>query len=196
MFTGIIERTLPVLVVHDHAGGRRIELPNIWPETALGESIAVNGCCLTVADLDERRLAFDVIPESLAKTNIGTLNPGDTINVERALRVGGRLDGHFVQGHVDGVGTFVNKIANDDEWRYAIEAPPGVAKYLSPKGSICIDGVSLTIAALAGNRFEVALIPTTLKLTTLADREVGYIFNLEADLIAKQIVTFLDARKL
>ncbi|MDB5327341.1 MAG: riboflavin synthase subunit alpha [Phycisphaerales bacterium] len=196
MFTGIIERTLQVFHASDHVGGRRIVLPNPWPDAALGESIAVDGVCLTIADIDPMALAFHVIPETLDKTNLGNLAEGDSVNVERALRVGGRLDGHFVQGHVDGVGTFVNKIANDDEWRFTIQAPPGVAKYLSPKGSICVDGVSLTIAALAGNRFEVALIPTTLKLTTLAARDVGYAFNLEADLIAKQIVTFLDARKL
>lgn len=195
MFTGIIERPLPILVAVDHKGGRRIELPNIWPDVTLGESVAINGCCLTVAAMDERRLAFDVIRESLDKTNLGTLNAGDPVNVERALRFGGRLDGHFVQGHVDGIGTFVNKIATDDEWRYTIEAPPSVAKYLSPKGSVCVDGVSLTIASLDGHRFDIALIPTTLKLTTLKDRVVGYSFNLEADLIAKQIVTFLDARK-
>ncbi|HEX8322937.1 MAG TPA: riboflavin synthase [Tepidisphaeraceae bacterium] len=196
MFTGIIERTLPLLIVHDHPGGRRIELPNIWPDSGHGESIAINGCCLTVAALDERRLAFDIIRESLDKTNLGKAKPGDPVNVERALRVGGRLDGHFVQGHVDGVGTLVKKVSTDTEWRYTIEAPPAVARYLSPKGSVCVDGVSLTIAALNGNQFDIALIPTTLKLTTLANRDVGYSFNLEADLIAKQIVTFLDARQL
>ena len=100
-----------------------------------------------------------------------------------------------MQGHVDGVGRFVNKIADDAEWRFTIEAPPAVARYLSPKGSVCVDGVSLTIAALDGTRFDVALIPTTLQLTTLGGRAVGYGFNLEADMIAKQIVTFLDARQ-
>ena len=194
MFTGIIERTLRVAAIADHAGGRRIVLPNVWPDAAHGESIAINGACMTVAAIDPAGLAFDVIRESLDKTNLGTLNVGDAVNVERALRVGGRLDGHFVQGHVDGVGTFASKVATADEWRYTIEAPPGIAKYLSPKGSVCVDGVSLTIAALDGNRFDVALIPTTLDLTTLAAREPGYAFNLEADLIAKQIVTFLDRR--
>jgi riboflavin synthase len=196
MFTGIIERTLPVQAVTDHAGGRRIELPNPWNDVGHGESIAVNGCCLTVAELSPEKLVFNVIRESLDKTNLGQLRAGDAVNVERALRVGGRLDGHFVQGHVDGTGKFVNKIATADEWRYTIEAPPAVAKYLSPKGSICVDGVSLTIAALSGNQFDVALIPTTLEITTLAGREPGYSFNLEADLFAKQIVTFLDARGL
>ena len=194
MFTGIIERTLRVTHVADHAGGRRIVLPNVWTDAAHGESIAINGACMTVAGIDASGLAFDVIRESLDKTNLGQLAAGDAVNVERALRVGARLDGHFVQGHVDGVGRFVNKVATADEWRYTIEAPPAIAKYLSPKGSVCVDGVSLTIAALTGNRFDVALIPTTLELTTLAAREPGYAFNLEADLIAKQIVTFLDAR--
>lgn len=196
MFTGIIERTLPVRAVTDHAGGRRIELPNPWPDVGHGESIAINGCCLTVAELSPEKLVFNVIQESLDKTNLGQFKAGDAVNVERALRVGGRLDGHFVQGHVDGTGKFVSKIATETEWRYTIEAPPAVAKYLSPKGSICVDGVSLTVAALNGHQFDIALIPTTLEITTLSAREPGYFFNLEADMIAKQIVTFLDARKL
>jgi riboflavin synthase len=195
MFTGIVERTLGVLAVTDHAGGRRIELPDVWADVVHGESIALNGACMTVAELGHGRLAFDVIPESLAKTNLGRLRAGDGINVERSLRVGARLDGHFVQGHVDGVGRFVHKVGTEHEWRYTIEAPPAVARFLSPKGSVCVDGVSLTIAALDGPRFDVALIPTTLAITTLGRREVGYEFNLEADLIAKQIVTFLDARQ-
>ena len=196
MFTGIIERTINVLALIDHDGGRRIELPNAWPDVIRGESIAINGACMTVAEKPSGRLLFDVIRESLDKTNLGDLQVGDAVNIERALRVGARLDGHFVQGHVDGVGRLVAKIADRHEWRYTIEAPANVVKYLSPKGSICVDGVSLTIANLAANRFDVALIPTTLGITTLAGRDVGYAFNLEADVIAKQIVTFLDARKL
>lgn len=194
MFTGIIERTLPVSCVADHAGGRRITLPNPWSDVAHGESIAVNGVCLTVAAMHKNDIVFDVIKESLDKTNLGLLKEDDAVNVERSLRVGGKLDGHFVQGHVDGVGTFINKIATEHEWRFTIEAPPEIAKYLAAKGSVCVDGVSLTIAALNGREFDVALIPTTLKLTTLAQRHIGYQFNLEADLIAKQIVAFLDAR--
>ncbi|MGN6506772.1 MAG: riboflavin synthase, partial [Tepidisphaeraceae bacterium] len=106
------------------------------------------------------------------------------------------VDGHFVQGHVDGVGVLVKKVDTQQEWRFTIEAPESIAWYLSPKGSICIDGVSLTLARLEGRRFDVALIPTTLEITTLAARPIGYAFNLEGDMIAKQIVTFLEQRGL
>ena len=196
MFTGIIERTLRIRSATDRAAGRRLVVPNAWPDTAHGESIAVNGCCLTVAQFDADSITFDVIPESLARTNLGKLQPGDPVNVERSLRLGGRVDGHFVQGHVDGVGTLIDRVDTDREWRYTIEAPESIARYLSPKGSICIDGVSLTLAGLDAGRFEVALIPTTLTITTLASRHIGWTFNLEADMIAKQIVTFLEQRAL
>ena len=194
MFTGIIERTLPVLGVADGPKFRRLTLPNPWDDVKHGESIAVNGCCLTVAELPAGELMFDVIVESLNKTNLGALVNGDRVNVERSLRVGDRLDGHFVQGHVDGTGTLVAVDAGADEWRYTIDAPPAVAKYLVPKGSITVDGVSLTLAAVDGHRLQVALIPTTLALTTLGDRTPGWQFNLEADVMSKTIVSFLERR--
>jgi riboflavin synthase len=195
MFTGIVERTLEIVAATDHAGGRRLLLPNVWDDVVLGESIAVNGCCLTVAEIAENRLSFDLIRETLDRTNLGALKGGDIVNIERSLRVGSRIDGHFVQGHVDGVGSLVRKTASAQEWRFVIEAPAALSKYLSSKGSICIDGVSLTVASLRGNEFEVALIPTTLQLTTLSQRDLGWRFNLEFDMIAKQIVTFLELRQ-
>ena len=204
MFTGIIERTLPVVAVADGPRFRRLTLPNPWPgegpqSVRLGESIAVNGCCLTVAEEptvgDRGRLAFDVIVESLNKTNLGSLTAGERVNVERSLRVGDRLDGHFVQGHVDGTGQLLAVDVAGDEWRYTVHAPPAVAKYLVPKGSVTVDGVSLTLAAVDGATFQVALIPTTLKLTTLGDRTPGWAFNLEADTMAKTIVAFMERRE-
>lgn len=194
MFTGIVERTLELLSVLDHTGGRRLIVENAWPDTQVGESIAVNGVCLTAAELVDGKIHFDCIRETLNRTNLSLLHAGDRVNIERALRIGSRIDGHFVQGHVDGTGVLVHKVATADEWRYTIEAPEHLGKYLAPKGSICVDGVSLTIAALNGRLFDVALIPTTLALTTLRDREVGWAFNLECDMIAKQIVTFLELR--
>lgn len=194
MFTGIIERTLPLAAATDDAALRKLAIANVWPDVVLGESIAVNGVCLTVASLDAGRVGFDVIHETLTRTNLGRLRPGDVVNIERSLRVGSRLDGHFVQGHVDGTGSLVAKTDGQAEWRYTIEVPKTLVKYLSPKGSVCVDGVSLTIAALVGRKFEIALIPTTLALTTLADRPIGWAFNLECDMIAKQIVTFLELR--
>lgn len=195
MFTGIVERTIQVLSTTDHPGGRRLVVANPWNDLVIGESVACNGCCLTVAQVQEQLLHFDCIRETLDKTNLGLLKAGDPINVERSLRAGARIDGHFVQGHVDGTGVLVNRIATDVEWRYTIETPQALARYLAPKGSIAVDGVSLTIASLSDRQFDITLIPTTLQLTTLATRQVGWTFNIECDMIAKQIVTFIEMRK-
>jgi riboflavin synthase len=194
MFTGIVEKTSKIIGVASTPMFRRITIAHNWPDVKPGESIAINGVCLTVAELTQDEIGFDVIKETLEKTNLGLLTNGDDVNVERAMRVGDRIDGHFVQGHVDGVAKLVKQIGGETEWRLTVEAPLHLAKYLAPKGSICIDGVSLTIAALNGNRFDVALIPTTLKMTTLASRNIGWPFNLEADIISKQIVHFLESR--
>jgi riboflavin synthase len=196
MFTGIVERTVDVVATQDHPGGRRLVLANPWDDLTIGESVACNGCCLTVAHLEPGRVHFDAIRETLNKTNLGLVHAGDRLNVERSLRAGSRIDGHFVQGHVDGTGVLVNKIATDAEWRYTIETPDALAKYLAPKGSICVDGCSLTIASLNGRRFDIALIPTTLQITNLSKREPGWAFNLECDIIAKQIVTFMELRQI
>jgi len=195
MFTGIVEQTVEILGVEERGASRRIVLPYAFEEVRLGESIAVNGVCLTVAELTDAGIGFDVIPETLSRTNLGLLQPGDQVNIERSLRAGDRIDGHFVLGHVDGVGKLVKRIVEDDELRVKIEAPDSVADYLAPKGSICVDGVSLTIASIRGNRFDVVLIPTTLATTTLGKREPGWSFNLEADIIAKQIVHVLSRRR-
>jgi riboflavin synthase len=194
MFTGIVEKTLRVIGVAQGPMFRRLTIAHDWPDVKLGESIAINGVCLTIAELAPMEIGFDVIKETLDKTNLGLLTNGDHVNVERALRAGDRIDGHFVQGHVDGVGALVKQVANAIEARLTIEAPSALAKYMAPKGSICIDGVSLTIAALHGNQFDVALIPTTLNLTNIGKRDPGWPFNLEMDIISKQIVHFLEAR--
>jgi riboflavin synthase len=194
MFTGIIERTIQVIGVQDRDASRQVAIARVWDDVKLGESIAINGVCLTVAQKSDRELGFDVIMETLGKTNLGLLRVGDDVNVERSLRVGERIDGHFVQGHVDGLGRLVKKLADQTEVRLTIETPDGIAKYLAPKGSICVDGVSLTIASVQGNQFDVALIPTTLSLTTLRTREPDWMFNLEADIISKQIVHYLEFR--
>jgi riboflavin synthase len=194
MFTGIVEKTLKIIGITKGPMFLRVTIAHDWPDVKSGESIAINGVCLTVAELAPGEIGFDVIKETLDKTNLGLLSAGDAVNVERALRVGDRLDGHFVQGHVDGVAPLVRSIASESEWRLTIEAPAHLAKYLAPKGSICIDGVSLTIAALRGSQFDVALIPTTLQLTNLGKRNIGWPFNLEVDIISKQIVHFLENR--
>lgn len=192
MFNGIIHKTAKVLAVEDHPGGRRLTLDAPWTDHVHGESIATNGVCLTVASIADGRLTFDIIRESLAKTNLGLLKVGDTVHTERSMRVGDPIDGHFVQGHVDSTGKLVERTADEQETRLRIEAPEHLRKYLVPKGSISIDGVSLTIAKIDGPNFEVALIPTTLQLTHLGRHEVGYPFNLECDTMAKTIVSFLE----
>jgi len=192
MFTGIIHKLAAVISVTDHPAGRRIVLAAPDDDHVLGESIAVNGCCLTVAEIAGATVAFDVIAESLAKTNLGALAAGDLVHVERSLRVGDPIDGHFVQGHVDGVGRLVRQAADVRDFRFRIEAPQHLAKYLVPKGSIAIDGVSLTLAAVDANQFEVALIPTTLALTTLGKKQLNYSFNLECDMMAKTVISYLE----
>jgi riboflavin synthase alpha subunit len=192
MFTGIVERTVRVAGVADGTGFRRLSLAVDWTDIALGQSVAVNGCCLTISAVADGVVSFDVIPETLSKTNLGLLNLGDRVNVERSLRAGDRLDGHFVQGHVDGRATLVDTIQERDEFRLRLELPAELAKYVIPKGSVSLDGVSLTVASLDGRTFEVALIPTTLQLTTLGDLARGWLYNFEADILAKTIVTWLE----
>jgi len=195
MFTGIIERSLRVMGVAQGPSFVRITLASPWTDVADGESIAVNGVCLTVADQQPGELGFDVVKETLTKTNLGLIQAGELVHVERSLRVGDRLSGHFVQGHVDGTARLIEQGAiGNDEWRLVLESPPELATYLVPKGSVTLDGVSLTLAGVAKNRFEVALIPTTLQLTELGRRAVGWPFNLEADVLTKTVVTWLQAR--
>jgi riboflavin synthase len=195
MFTGIIERTLRVAGVADGSGFRRLTLDAQWTDIKHGESIAINGCCLTVAEISPGQLRFDVIAETLAKTNLGSLNPGDAVNAERSLRIGDRIDGHFVQGHVDGTARLVDVADATEEYRLTIDAPDHLAKYLVPKGSVTIDGVSLTLATVDKNHFQVALIPTTLEWTTLKSRSPGWMFNLEADVFSKTIISYLERIK-
>jgi riboflavin synthase len=194
MFTGIVEKTARVLGVVEGPGFWRLTLASNWTDVRSGESIAVNGCCLTVAEIMPGELGFDVIRETLSKTNLGLLKAGDEVHVERSLRAGDRIDGHFVQGHVDGTAALIERIDSEKEVRLVLQSPLPLAKYLVPKGSAAIDGVSLTIAAVEGTRFEVALIPTTLNVTTLGSREIGWPFNLETDILSKTIVSWLERR--
>lgn len=195
MFTGIVERTQKIVSVTRTSMSRRLVIAADWPDVKLGQSIAINGACLTVAGIEANALAFDVIQETLVKTNLGSLNRGDEVNVERAMRAGDRIDGHFVQGHVDGTGDLLELRRTNSEVRMLIRAPQSIAAFLVPKGSICVDGVSLTIAAVNGADFEVALIPTTLQLTTLGSRPTGWKVNLEADIISKTVVRHLEWRE-
>ncbi|MFT3786957.1 MAG: riboflavin synthase [Tepidisphaeraceae bacterium] len=197
MFTGIIEQSLPIVAVLESNGVRHLTIDVPWSDATHGESVAINGVCLTVASLanDSRRLTFDAIRETLDKTNLGELKPGDMVHVERAMQIGARFDGHFVQGHVDGVATVVKQVSNLQDWRLVGRVPDHLAKYLTPKGSISVDGVSMTLAKVNGPYFELAIIPTTLQITQLGKRAPGYRINVECDILAKTIVAFIEQRE-
>jgi riboflavin synthase len=194
VFTGIVETTVAVASVSDTASARRLILPCPWPEVLPGQSVAVNGCCLTIAALPPGRMEFDVVPETLARTNLGLLKSGDEVHLERSLRVGDRLDGHLVQGHIDGAAVLLARQDDARECRLTLQAPASLEEYIIPKGSVTLDGVSLTVAAARQGAFEVALIPTTLNLTALGRRPLGWPLNLETDILAKTIVFWLERR--
>ena len=195
MFTGIVEKTALVTGVTDGPGFRRLTIGLDFADVKPGQSIAVNGCCLTVAEAGGGETIFDVIKETLGKTNLGALNAGDAVNIERPLRAGDRIDGHFVQGHVDGPAIVMEVASGAEETRLTVESPFELAKFIVPKGSVALDGVSLTVAGIRGNIFEVALIPTTLRLTTLGKVQRGWAFNLEADVLSKTIVSWLERQR-
>ena len=190
MFTGIVQATGTLARAEPRGGDLRLliaapgfEVPGI----ALGDSIAVSGCCLTVVAIDGTTLAFDVSNETLSLTTLGGLQEGDAVNLEPALRLADRLGGHLVSGHVDGVGRIVSIAADARSQRWVIEAPHALARYIAAKGSICVDGVSLTVNATDGDRFEVNLIPHTVDATTFCERVAGDRVNLEIDLLARYL---------
>jgi riboflavin synthase len=190
MFTGIVEELGHVHAVVPNAGGARIEIEAklVVEDAAIGDSIAVNGCCLTVVDHTNDGWAADAVIETLQRTNLGDLRPGDPVNLERPVRLADRLGGHLVQGHVDGTGTLQARTPNADgsvTMRFA--APPSVLRYLVHKGSITVDGISLTVAALDDATFSIAVIPHTLAVTTLGTAAPGTRVNLEVDVIAKYV---------
>ena len=192
MFTGIVEKTVQIVAARDHAGGRRLAILNPWDDLKLGQSVAVNGCCLTVAELAAGQVGFDVVAQTLDKTNFGSLVIGSEVHLERPLRVGDRLDGHFVQGHIDGTGKLVDRKLDATECRLSVQAPGDLIRFIMPQGSIALDGVSLTVAKVRGDKFEVALIPTTVNITALARRSMGWPYNMEVDILAKTVVFSLE----
>jgi riboflavin synthase len=192
MFTGIVRELGTV----DAFDGSRLVVaaPETAAAAAVGDSVAVAGVCLTVVANEDGRLVFDAVPETLSRTALGSLDPGDAVNVEPSLRVGDQLGGHVVQGHVDAVGRVRSVEPEGEGRRVWVDAPDTVVRYCIEKGSIAVDGVSLTIAAFDDEGFEVALIPHSLAVTTLGSLEPGDQVNLEADVLGKVVERLLAAR--
>lgn len=195
MFTGIIEELGTVESLTSPADPARLTIrsPQVLAGIALGDSIAVNGCCLTVTAEDGETWSADVIATTLEATTLGGLAAGDPLNLERCVRVDGRLDGHIVQGHVDATGEILDREEEAGTTRLRIQLPAGLARYVVAKGSLAVDGVSLTVAAIDGDEVTIGLIPETLARTTLGRRDIGHRVNLEVDVLAKHVEKLLFA---
>jgi riboflavin synthase len=194
MFTGLVEALGGVRDLSSGGAGRRLTVAAaLAAQLSLGESVAVNGACLTVVAHDAETFQFEVGPETLARTNLGALRPGDRVNLERSLRLSDRLGGHLVQGHVDGVGSVAERLP-EGEWETVwFHCPPELVEQMVSKGSVAVDGVSLTLVDVGADTFSVALIPHTLAQTTLGFKGPGSAVNLETDLIAKYVAKALAA---
>lgn len=192
MFTGLIEHSGTIAEVDQNAEGAVIEIATDLASTLkLGDSVAVNGVCLTATRLSDSSFSADVMNESLARTALGALGSGDPVNLELPLAVGDRLDGHIVQGHVDGVGEIIQSTEAGFSRVLRVRLPGALSKYVVEKGSITIDGVSLTVSAVGDDWLEVSLIPETLERTTLGTLQTGSHVNLEADILAKHVERLL-----
>jgi len=190
MFTGIIEETGIVVGLKDkkNLSILKVEVGKTLKGIKKGDSIAVNGVCLTVADIQKGVLCFDVMKESLTCTTLGALKIADKVNLERALKAGGRLDGHFVTGHVDDVVELQEIIERENYTEFRMDLKKGLSKYLVPKGSVCLDGISLTVGEVKKNYFSIYLIPFTKQVTTFGSKIVGSKINIETDILAKYIL--------
>jgi riboflavin synthase len=196
MFSGIVAEVGTVKAVEgtEEAAALTIEASSMFGDVAVGESIAVNGVCLTVVHRHGCTFAVDVSPETLRATNLGELRSGDGVNLERSLRLSDRLGGHLVSGHVDGVGTIVDKRPEANALYYNIQAPRALMRYIVPKGSVAVDGISLTVVACRPEGFQVTIIPHTAALTTIGRKGIGATVNLECDMIGKYVERMLQAR--
>jgi riboflavin synthase len=196
MFTGIVSEIGTVREARPAGGGLDLSIRCSWTDLALGESVAVDGACLTVAALGDGAFGAHVVRTSLERTRFGDLRPGDRVNLERALRAGDRLGGHLVQGHVDGLGTVLRVATRADARLVDLAVPPEVARVSVPLGSITVDGVSLTVNAMPEpGTIQISLIPFTLEHTTLADRQPGDRVHLEADTIGKYVRALLEGER-
>jgi riboflavin synthase len=195
VFTGIVEELGTVAAIAPLEGAARLAIRGavVADDAQPGDSIAVNGVCLTVVDVVQDVFTADVMRESLDRSSLGALRAGDPVNLERAATLSTRMGGHLVQGHVDGVGTIVAREPGPHWETVRFALPPGLARYVVEKGSVAVDGISLTVTEVSDEHFAVALIPTTIKLTTLGAKLVGDPVNLEVDVIAKYVEKLLGA---
>lgn len=194
MFTGLVEETGRVHAVEERPGGRRFWLAagHVLEDARVGDSIACNGCCLTVTALEPGRFSVEAVPETLRLTTLGEWRAGDRINLERSLRLDQRLGGHLVQGHVDGVGEVLAVSDEGDGRRITFSLPAPLERFVALKGSLAVDGVSLTVAGLASGRCDIAYIPHTLSATLAGDYARGRRVNLEVDLLARYLARMLE----
>lgn len=196
MFTGIVEEMGVVKAVDKTLAGIRVRLlaKRILDDLSPGASVSVNGACLTVVDVDAEGFAVDVSPETLSVTTLGELTTGDPVNLERAMRLSERIGGHLVSGHVDGVGAILSRQQDGNAILLAIDAPPDIMRYCVPKGSVTVDGISMTINEVQERSFGLAVIPHTAQNTTLGVKQAGARVNLESDLIGKYVERLLQER--
>jgi len=195
MFTGIVEELGEVVAIERQSDAARFTIrgPLVTSDAGHGDSIAVNGVCLTVVDLVDGTFTADVMAETLDRSSLGALSPGSSVNLERPVTLSARLGGHLVQGHVDGTGTVLERTPGEHWEVVRIGLPLGLARYVVEKGSITVDGVSLTVMAVGPDSFSVSLIPTTLALTTLGQKGPGDPVNLEVDIVAKYVEKLMGA---
>jgi len=197
MFTGIVEEVGVIGSLVRAGAGYRLWVRGrrVLEDLKLGDSVAVNGACLTAAELGESAFAVDLSPETLRRTNLGELKPGDRVNLERALRPLDRMGGHFVQGHVDGVGTIAERRLEGDAVNVRFTCPADLSRYIVEKGFVAVDGVSLTVTARGEGWFAVSLVPFTQQAVTLTDKRVGAKVNLEVDIIGKYVESLIAVRR-
>lgn len=196
MFTGLVEETGELLSLERSAAGARLTVraPLVTQDVRIGDSVAVNGCCLTVTIHEGQTLAFDLLAETLARTDLGALTPGTPVNLERALAAHARLGGHFVQGHIDTSSALISFEQVQADYRLEIALPQEFARYVAFKGSIAIDGISLTVAEVRDASFVVWIIPHTFAVTNLRSKKAGDLVNLEFDLLAKYVERIVATR--
>ena len=196
MFTGIVEELGEVVRLDWHGEGAVLGVrgPTVTGDAAHGDSISVSGVCLTVTSVDGDVFVTDVMKETFDRSALGSVVVGERVNLERAVTPSTRLGGHIVQGHVDGVGTVLSRVHGDSWDEVRIALPPDLNRYVVEKGSICVDGISLTVVSVDEGWFSVGLIPTTLELTTMGRKDVGALVNLEVDVIAKYVEKMVGAR--